>query len=146
MKVILKKAIEKLGEQGEVVTVKDGYARNYLIPLGMASRATEGLLVALENEKKQKSFKIERERKTARELAASISHVTLTVKAKAGEGGKLYGTVTNQMLADALKVKGFEIDRRNIEVEHVKSLGNHTAKVKLYNDVFAEVQVSVEAE
>ncbi|MFN3386316.1 MAG: 50S ribosomal protein L9, partial [Candidatus Thermochlorobacter sp.] len=83
MQVILKKQVEKLGEPGEVVKVKDGYARNYLIPRGLAVRATDGMLKALEEEKKQKAFKIERERKAARELAESLERLLLNIKAKA---------------------------------------------------------------
>lgn len=147
MQVILKKDVEKLGEAGQVVKVKDGYARNYLIPRGLAVRATDGMLKALEEEKKQKAFKIERERKAARELAASLERLTLCIKAKAGEEGRLYGTVTTQMVADALKAQGFDIDRKQITIDPpIKQLGKHEASVKLYSDVVAKLQLEVEAE
>lgn len=147
MKIILRKEVENLGNQGELVTVKDGYARNYLIPRGLAVRATEGSIRAIETEKKQRAFKIEKERKTARELADRLEQAALTIHARAGESGKLFGTVTTQMVADALKAKGFEVDRKQVTLEEaIKNLGNHTVKVKLYTDVFATVNVLVEAE
>lgn len=147
MKIILRKEVENLGNQGELVIVKDGYARNYLIPRGLAVRATEGSVRAIETEKKQRAFKIEKERKGARELADKLEQAALTINARAGESGKLFGTVTTQMVADALKAKGFEIDRKQITLEEaIKTLGNHAVKVKLYTDVFATVNVLVEAE
>lgn len=147
MKVILKKEVEKLGEMGDVVTVKDGYARNYLIPRGLAVRATEGMLKAIEEEKKQKAFKIERERKAARELAESLERLLLNVKAKAGEEGKLYGAITAQMIADKLKDKGFDIDRKQITVDPpIKHVGKHQVSIKLYSDVIAKLNLEVEAE
>ncbi|MFN3393858.1 MAG: 50S ribosomal protein L9 [Candidatus Thermochlorobacter sp.] len=147
MQVILKKQVEKLGEPGEVVKVKDGYARKYLIPRGLAVRATDGMLKALEEEKKQKAFKIERERKAARELAESLERLLLNIKAKAGEEGRLYGTVTAQMVADALKSRGFEIDRKQITIDPpIKHIGKHEVAVKLYSDVVAKLQLEVEAE
>lgn len=147
MKVILKKEVEKLGEMGDVVTVKDGYARNYLIPRGLAVRATEGMLKAIEEEKKQKAFKIERERKAARELAESLERLLLNVKAKAGEEGKLYGAITTQMIADKLKDKGFDIDRKQITIDPpIKQVGKHQVSIKLYSDVIAKLNLEVEAE
>ncbi len=146
MKIILKKEVEKLGGVGDVLTVKDGYARNYLIPKGLAVRATAGMLKAMEVEKKQKAFKIERERKAARELAESLERLVLTIKAKAGEGGRLYGAVTTQMIAEALKAKGFEIDRKQIMIDPpIKQVGKHEVAVKLYTDVVAKLQLEVEA-
>jgi large subunit ribosomal protein L9 len=147
MKIILKKEVEKLGEIGDVLTVKDGYARNYLIPKGLAVRATDGMLKAIEIEKKQKAFKIERERKAARELAESLERFSLIVKAKAGEGGRLYGTVTAQMIVDGLKAKGFEVDRKQITIDPpIKQVGKYQVAVKLYSDVVATLNLEVEAE
>jgi len=146
MQVILKKGVEKLGTEGELVKVKDGYAQNYLIPRGLAFRATEGKITALENEKKQKAFKVEKERKSARDLASALERLTLVVSVKAGDEGRLFGTVTSQMIADGLKSKGYEVDKRNVEVDHIKQLGNHEVKVKLFTDVVATVKLSVEAE
>ncbi len=147
MKIILKKEVEKLGEIGDVLTVRDGYARNYLIPKGLAVRATEGMLKAIEIEKKQKAFKIERERKVARDLAESLERLLLNVKVKAGEEGRLYGTVTTQMIVDGLKAKGFDIDRKQITIDPpIKQVGKHEVAVKLYSDVVAKLQLEVEAE
>lgn len=147
MKIILKKEVEKLGEMGEVVIVRDGYARNYLIPNGLAVRATDGMLKAIDTEKQQKAFKIERERKSARELADSIERLLLNVKVKAGEEGRLYGTVTSQMIVEGLKQKGYEVDRKQITIEPpIKQVGKHEVAIKLYSDVIAKLQLEVEAE
>ncbi|MBC8041971.1 MAG: 50S ribosomal protein L9 [Rhizobacter sp.] len=147
MKIILRKEVDKLGAAGEIVTVKNGYARNFLIPKGMANRATDGTIKAVETEKKQRAFKIEKERKAAQSQSESLSNVSLTVKAKAGDEGRLYGTVTTQMIADALKAKGHDIDRKRIDLDDtIKSLGTYAAKVKLYTDVVATVNFTVEAE
>ncbi|KER10959.1 MAG: 50S ribosomal protein L9 [[Candidatus Thermochlorobacteriaceae] bacterium GBChlB] len=147
MQVILRKEVEKLGAEGELVKVKDGYARNFLIPRGLAVRATEGMLKAIEIEKKQKAFKIERERKAARELAESLERLLLNVKVKAGEEGRLYGTVTTQMVVDGLRAKGFDIDRKQITIDPpIKQVGKHEVAVKLYSDVVATLHLEVEAE
>lgn len=147
MKIILKKEVDKLGEIGDMLIVKDGYARNYLIPKGFAVRATDGMLKAIETEKKQKAFKIERERKAARELAESLERLLLIVKVKAGEEGRLYGTVTTQMVVDGLKLRGFDIDRKQITIDPpIKQVGKHEVSVKLYHDVVAKLHLEVEAE
>ncbi len=147
MKVILRKDVAALGDAGEVVTVKNGYANNYLIPQGMATRATEGTLKALETEKKQQARKVELQRVSARELAQKIEQMVLKVQAKAGESGKLFGTVTAGDIADALKVAGVEIDRRKITLEApVKLLGKYEAEAKLFSDVTVKVAFEVEAE
>lgn len=147
MKVILRKDVAALGDAGEVVAVKNGYANNYLIPQGMAIRATEGTLKALETEKQQQARKIELQRKSARELAQKIEQMVLKIQAKAGESGKLFGTVTAGDIADALKGAGVEIDRRKITLEApVKLLGKYEAEAKLFADVTVKVTFEVEAE
>lgn len=147
MKIILRKDVATLGDAGEVVTVKNGYANNYLIPQGYAIRATEGTLKALETEKKQQARKIELQRKSARELAEKLEQMTLKVFAKAGESGKLFGTVTAGDIAEALKAQGVEIDRRKIQLEApIKSLGKFEAEAKLFMDIMAKLSVEVEAE
>jgi len=147
VKIILRKEVGNLGIQGEVVAVKDGYARNYLIPQGLAIRATEGAIKAIETEKKQRAFKIEKERKAARELADSIERLTLSLSAKAGDSGRLFGTITSQMVADALKAQGFDVDRKQINIEEpIKTLGKYEISVKLYTDVLATLNIEVEAE
>lgn len=136
-----------LGDAGEVVTVKNGYANNYLIPQGFAIRATEGTLKALETEKKQQAHKIEQRRKEARELSAKIEQMTLNISAKSGESGKLFGTVTAGDIAEALKAQGVEIDRRKIQLEApIKALGKYEAVAKLYMDVTAKLSIEVQAE
>lgn len=136
-----------LGDAGEVVTVKNGYANNFLIPQGYAIRATEGTLKALETEKKQQARKVELQRKNARDLSAKLEQMTLKVTAKAGESGKLFGTVTAGDIAEALRGQGVDIDRRKIHLEApIKSLGKYEADAKLFMDVSAKLSIEVEAE
>ena len=147
MKIILRKDVATLGDAGEVVTVKNGYANNFLIPQGYAIRATEGTIRALETEKKQQARKIELQRKSARDLATKIEQLTLKVQAKAGESGKLFGTVTASDIAEALKAQGVEIDRRKITLEApIKSLGKYEADAKIFLDITVKLNIEVEAE
>jgi len=147
VKVILRKDVATLGDTGEVVAVKNGYANNYLIPQGIAIRATEGTLKALETEKKQQAKKVELQRKHAREVAQKIEQLALKVYAKAGESGKLFGTVTSADIAEALKVQGFEIDRRKITLDApVKTLGKFEADARLFSDISVKIHFEVEAE
>lgn len=147
MKIILRKDVVTLGDAGEVVNVKNGYANNYLIPQGYAIRATEGTIKALETEKKQQTRKIELQRKSARDLATRIEQMTLKVQAKAGDTGKLFGTVTASDIAEALKAQGVDIDRRKITLEApIKSLGKYEADAKLFLDITVKLNIEVEAE
>ena len=147
MKFILRKNVATLGDTGEVVAVKNGYANNFLIPQGIAIRATEGTLKALETEKKQQAKKVELLRKAARELAQKIEQMSLTVYAKAGESGKLFGTVTSADLSEALKTQGIDIDRRKITREGpIKALGKYEADAKIFLDISVKVNFVVEAE
>ena len=147
MKIILKQDIVTLGDAGDVVDVKNGYANNYLIPQGMALRATEGTLKALETERKQQARKIDQQRVAAREMADKLQQLNLKVSAKAGESGKLFGTVTSGDIAEALKNEGVTLDRRKISLDApIKTLGNYEAGVKLFMDVTATLKVTVEAE
>ncbi len=147
MKVILRKNVATLGDTGEVVAVKNGYANNFLIPQGIAIRATEGTLKALETEKKQQAKKVELLRKAARELAQKIEQMSLTVYAKAGESGKLFGTVTSADISEALKTQGIDIDRRKITLEGpIKALGKYEADAKIFLDISVKVNFVVEAE
>lgn len=140
MKLILKQDVDKLGDAGDIVMVKDGYGRNFLIPTGKAILATAGAVRALEEEKRQRSRKIEATVKNAQQLAAQIEAVSVTISVTAGEDGKIFGTVTTQQLADALTEKGFEIDRRKVSLDSdVKSLGEYTATV----DVFKEIKANL---
>jgi len=147
MKVILRKEHEKLGQIGTAVVVKDGYARNYLIPRGIAFPATDGGLRALEEEKKQAARRSNKELKESEKLAANLEKVSLTVKMKVGEDEKLFGSVTSQMISDVLKEQGFTIDKRVIDLEEpIKALGIYTVNVKLHQNVIGKVKVWVVAE
>ncbi len=147
VKVILKKDVATLGDAGDVVDVKNGYANNYLIPQGIALRATKGTLKALETERVQQAKKIEQQRAAAREVADKVQQLNLKVSAKAGESGKLFGTVTSADIAEALNGEGVSVDRRKISLEApIKELGNYEAQVKLFRDVTASLKITVEAE
>ena len=144
MKVILRKEHEKLGQIGSVVDVKDGYARNFLIPKGLAYPATEGSVRALEEEKKQAGQRVAKELKGSEKLASNLEKVSITLQMKVGEEEKLFGSVTSQMIADSLKEKGFEIDKRIIDLEEpIKALGIYSVPVKLHASVTAKVKVWV---
>lgn len=144
MKVILRKNFDQLGKVGEIVNVKDGYARNYLIPRQIAYQATKGNILSLEEEKKQILKKEAKEFDTAKNLATELEKVSVTIPVTVGEEDKIFGTVTNQMIADSLKEKGFDIDRRKIEItEPIKALGIYTVSVKIHPLVSASVKTWV---
>jgi large subunit ribosomal protein L9 len=144
MKVILRKAQDKLGQVGAVVDVKDGYARNYLIPKGIAFAASNGSIRALEEENKQATRRLSKEQKASEKLAAELEKVSITLQMKVGEDEKLFGAVTSQMVADALKEKGFEIDKRILDLEEpIKALGIYNVGVKLTQGVTGTVKVWV---
>jgi len=142
MKVILRKDVDTLGKIGDVITVKDGYARNYLIPRSIAYLATDSNVKALEEEKKQQSRRLEKEKKSSETLAGDLEKTSVTIKMKVGEDDKLFGSVTSQMIADALKEKGLNLDKRQIELEDtLKSLGIFDVNVKLPGGVAGKVKV-----
>jgi len=144
MKVILRKEHDKLGAVGSVVVVKDGYARNFLIPKGLAYPATEGNMRALDEEKKQAEMRANKELRTSEKLAGELEKISITLQMKVGEDEKLFGSVTSQMIADSLKEKGFEIDKRIIELEEpIKALGIYTVNIRLHQSVIAKVKVWV---
>ncbi|HXX63631.1 MAG TPA: 50S ribosomal protein L9 [Bacteroidota bacterium] len=144
MKVILRKEHEKLGQVGAVVEVKDGYARNFLIPKGIAFEASNGSMRALEEEKKQASRRQTKELKASSKMAAELEKLSITLQMKVGEDEKLFGAVTSQMVAEALKEKGFEIDKRIIDLaEPIKALGIYNVDVKLPQNVTGKVKVWV---
>lgn len=145
MQVILKENLKNLGKVGDIVSVKDGYARNYLIPRGLAINATSKNLRALEHAKRVVMEKAKKLVNTAQSLAEKISATDITIKAKAGEEDKLFGSVTAIDIAEALKEKGLEIDRKKIVIEEpIKRLGQHTVYVKLHPEVTAQLIVKVE--
>ena len=142
MKVILRKDYEKLGHISEVVSVKDGYARNYLIPRGIAYAATDSNLRQLEEENKQQTRRTDKERGQAEILAAKLEKISITSKMKVGEEEKLFGSVTAQMIADALQEKEVALDKRQIELEEpLKALGIYDVPVKLSGGVTGKVKV-----
>ncbi len=142
MKIILRKDFEKLGKIGDIIEVKDGYARNYLIPKNIAYQATEGNMRALEEEKKQQEYRARKEEINAQKVASKIESISVTIKAKVGEDEKLFGSVTSQSIAEALAEQGITIDKRNIELEEpLKSLGIYTIPIKLHPKVNAKLKV-----
>lgn len=145
MQVILKENLKNLGKIGDIVNVKDGYARNYLIPKGLAIDATAKNIRALEHAKRVVMEKAKKLVNTAQSLAEKISATEVTIKAKAGEEDKLFGSVTAIDVAEALKEKGLEVDRKKIVIEEpIKRLGIHTVYVKLHPEVTAQLTVKVE--
>jgi len=147
IEVILREDVESLGKTGELVRVKPGYARNYLLPRGLAFEATEGNKKRIAAETRAKTVRSQAERVEAERVAATLSGVTLALTGKAGEEGKLFGSITTQDIAEALAAQGHPVDRRRIELEHpIKTLGHHTVAVRLHPEVHAEVHVSVTAE
>lgn len=144
MKVILRKNFESLGNIGDVVEVKEGYARNFLIPRKIAYTAMSGNLKVLEDEKKSLARKTEKELHAAEKLAAEIEKVSVTIPVQVGEEDKIFGSVTTQMIADALNEKSFEVDKRKIEIpEQIKTLGIYNVNIKLHSNVSASIKVWV---
>ncbi len=144
MKVILRQNYETLGQIGDIVDVKNGYARNFLIPRKIAYGALRGNIQALEEEKKNVAKRRKQEIVAAEKLAAELEKVSVTIPVQVGEEDKIFGSVTNQMIADALKEKGYEIDRRKIEIEEpIKSLGIYGISIKLHASVNANIKVWV---
>ena len=144
MEIILRQDFEQLGKTGEVVKVKPGYARNYLIPKGIAYLATEANKRRLENDLKQQTWRQAKDKKMAEELAKKLESVSCTITVQVGEEDKLFGSVTSQNIAEALKAQGYEVDKRKIQLEEpIKSLGIYSVPVKLHSEVEATVKVWV---
>jgi len=147
MEVILKQDIKKLGEKDDVVTVKPGYGRNYLIPQGFAVLATESAKKVLAENIRQAQFKQDKIKKDATELAAKLEGLKLTIGAKAGETGKIFGSVNSIQIAEALRKQGFEVDRRRITFEtEPKVVGEYVANLNLHKEVKVQVPFEVVAE
>ena len=144
IELILREDVKSLGKAGEMVRVKPGYARNYLLPQGLAFEATEGNKKRIAAETRARNVRHQAERVDAERAAATLGGVTLTLTGKAGDEGKLFGSITAQDIAEALAAQGHPVDRRRIELDHsIKTLGEHTIHVRLHPDVHAEVRVSV---
>jgi large subunit ribosomal protein L9 len=146
MKIILTQDVKNLGHKDDVVVVKDGYGRNYLIPKGMAKLATDGAMKMLAEDIRQRAFKVEKLRKDAEQISAKLNGASVTVKTKAGASGKIFGSVTGLQIANALKEQGYDVDRRKIAVDDIKNLGTYTADINLFKDITASITVEVVAE
>ena len=144
MKVILKDDVKNVGNMGDIVKVADGYARNYLVPRGLAVEASTKNIKSVEHEKRIIQEKVKKKKSSAQDLSDRISKVTLVMKANAGEEGKLFGSVTTMDIAEALKNEGFDIDKKKISLdEPIKRLGEHTVNVKIHPEITTNVTVKV---
>ncbi len=145
--ILLREDIDTLGGRGEIVKVKAGYARNYLLPKGLATLATKGNLKQIEQEREALLKRAAAERSTAEAQRDQMSNIALSFERKSGEHGHLFGSVTSMDIAEAMKQKGYEIDRRKIMLrEAIKETGEYTVNVKLHREVVLEVPVTVRAE
>ena len=145
MKIILADDVHGLGHRGDTVTVKRGYARNFLFPQGFAYEATGANLRRLSEEKKKYDERTLGEKVVAEEVARKVTGLTISITKKAGEGDQLYGSVTASEIADALAARGITLDRRRVELEEpIKRLGSHKVHVRLHRDVAAELTVDVQ--
>lgn len=146
-KVLLREDVDDLGARGEIVRVRAGYARNYLLPRNLAVEATTGNVKGIENERAALLKKEANERATAEAQSQKMSSLVLEFKRKSGEQGALYGSVTSMDVAEALKDKGYEIDRHRIHLrEPLKRLGDYAVPVRLHRDVTIDLQVKVQSE
>jgi large subunit ribosomal protein L9 len=144
MKVILTEEIRGLGTRGDVVTVKDGYARNYLIPKNLAQEASKGNLNAIEHQRRKWAMLAQEEKNAAQKAADRVKGVKIQIEKRVGEHGHLFGSVTANEIADALLEKGIEVDKRRIELaQPIKNIGVHDVEVRLHRDVSASIQVEV---
>ncbi|HEU0242268.1 MAG TPA: 50S ribosomal protein L9 [Candidatus Limnocylindrales bacterium] len=145
MKVILTKDVDKIGKTGEMKTVADGFATNYLIPQKLAVPASGGAYRAYQHDIASREDKRKREREEAEIAATRIASTTLTMGVKVGEGGKLYGSINNQDIAEALGRRGITVDRHKIDLEQpIKSLGTYKVAIKVYSGMTPEVTIVVE--
>ena len=144
MKVILKNDVERLGKTGDVVTVAAGYARNYLLPRGLALEATDGSMEQIAIDRRRDEKAQQKKASDAVALQAKLEELSLTISKQSGESDKLFGTVTAMEIAAALEKEGHEIDKRKIELEEpIKTLGIYTVPIRLHSDVTAKVKLWV---
>jgi len=146
MKIILTQDVKNLGHKDDIVSVKDGYGRNFLIPQGKAKLASEGALKMLAEDIRQREFKMDKLRKDAEALAAKLNGTTVQISAKAGNTGKIFGSVTALQVANALKDKGFDVDRRKIVFDDIKTVGQFEANINLVKDINASITLDVVAD
>jgi len=147
VKIVLREDVDNLGRKGDLVEVADGYARNFLVPRGLALRASKGIVKQADAMKRSREARDVRDRGAAEELASRLQSVKIEIGARAGEGGKLFGSVTSSDIADAVFAQsGIELDRRKIELaEPLKELGAAEVPVRLHPEVAATIQVEVVA-
>jgi len=145
MKVVLLQDVKDLGKKGQLVNASDGYARNFLFPRKLAVEATEGKLKEIEDKKNSEKNKKEKELKAAKELAGKLSKTEITFKTKAGENGKLFGSITGKDVADAIKVQQkIEIDKKKVVLhDAIKALGTYQVEIKVYPEVSAKINIKV---
>ncbi len=149
MEVILKQDVKNLGYKDDVISVKPGYGRNFLIPKGLAAMATDSSKKVLTETLKQRAFKEEKVKKAAEATANALKDVVVKVGAKVGESGKIFGSVTSVQLADAIKKLGHDVDRKNIEIvnaENLKTVGSYTANVRFHKEVQSVIFFEVVSE
>ena len=145
MEILLKKDFESLGEKNDIVTVKNGYARNYLIPNGIAILATESVKKMQAETLKQRAHKQTKLKEEAENISKSIQKASVKVAAKVGENGKIFGSVSSIQLVDTLKALGFDIDRKNVKLSNnnIKAVGKYTADIKLHKEVAVTIDFEV---
>ena len=148
MQIILIQDIENLGQKDDLVTVKDGYARNYLIPKKLAIIATDSARKVIAENKRQRAHKEAKLKENAESMATRLGNLKLVIGVKANSAGKIFGSVTPLMIAEAINKNGYEIERRQVIVsdDHIKEVGNYDVKVKLHRDVFVDIPLEVVAE
>lgn len=146
MKVILTEDVDGLGQQGEVVTVKNGYGRNYLIPKGLALVATDSVIRHQQELRRQAAHKLLKKKEDAEALQKLLEKDEIVFQARVGEDDRIFGTVTAQQVSVKLAAKGLEVDRRKIEVEDIRTVGVFTGAVKLHPEVTAKLKIRVESE
>lgn len=146
MKIILKENLKNVGQQGDIVTVKDGYANNFLFPKGYAIMATSSNIKVLEENNRQGALKRTKLKTDAEATAEKLKDLTITIGTKAGANDKIFGSVTPLQIAQELKVQGYDIDRRKIELSDIKTLGSYEATLNLHRDVVVNIKVEVVAE
>lgn len=145
MKVILKQDVKGLGKKDEIINASDGYAKNYLIPRGIAVEATTGNLNETKNKQQAQVEKKKRELEIAKDFATQLNNKTVVIKAKAGESGKLFGAISNKDVADAIKAQfKIDIDKKKIVMDPIKAVGEHTAEIRIYTGVVAKITVKTE--
>ena len=144
MDIILKEDVKGIGYKDDIVSVKGGYGRNYLIPQGMAIIASPSNRKMIQENIRQAAHKADKIKKDAEEIAGKLEGVTLQIPAKAGESGKIFGSVTTLQISDALKEKGFDIERKRINISSdIKTLGDYTAEIILHKEVHPEIAIQV---